>query len=186
MSKASELIANIDNKYKAELQSIEGQLNRDIERTSVTISDSLNERANITKNAILKADKQVSQAIQDSTQQINSKVEAYQTSIESLLSIADQKTQKKLSTTSLILLGVVAILIIGVSALTWICKSKYQEMQALDNQLIEKQQVINHLNNSGAKIKFSTCGQTRRPCLMVNKTLGTFGANADYMIPMGY
>ena len=52
MSKALELLANIDKKYNNELKNTEEQLLSGIEQTSQTIRDSLNTRANITATAI--------------------------------------------------------------------------------------------------------------------------------------
>ena len=72
MSKALELLANIDKKYNNELQNIEEQLLSGIEQTSRTIKDSLTTRANTTEIAIQQSDEMISQHIQNGTQQIES------------------------------------------------------------------------------------------------------------------
>ena len=56
MSKALELLANIDKKYNSELQRTEEQLLSGIEQTSQIIKDNLSTRANITATAIQQSD----------------------------------------------------------------------------------------------------------------------------------
>ena len=63
MSKALELLANIDKKYNNELKHTEEQLLSGIEQTSQIIRDSLNTRANITATAIQQSDEKIAQSI---------------------------------------------------------------------------------------------------------------------------
>jgi len=68
MSKALELLANIDKKYNSELKNTEEQLAKGIEQTSQLIKDSLNTRANTTATAIQQSDERVAQSIQNTAQ----------------------------------------------------------------------------------------------------------------------
>src|SRR5574344_738188 len=79
MSKALELLANIDKKYNNELKNTEEQLLSGIEQTSQTIRDSLNSRANITAAAIQQAD-------ENNAQRVEKELSQYQTLLQSKLS----------------------------------------------------------------------------------------------------
>jgi DNA repair exonuclease SbcCD ATPase subunit len=203
MSKALELLANIDKKYNNELQNIEEQLGKGIEQTSRTIKDSLNTRANTTENAIQQSDEMISQRIQNSSQQIEEQLRQYQALIKSKLSdlaqtnekiqTAERQAQNKnvenqLSLLSMGLISAVAILIILVIALGFMAKSKYSEIQTLNMIIVEKQARVDHLNKSGGSLNISTCTQpnskAQRLCIQINKKAGDWQDN--YMIPMGY
>ena len=75
MSKALELLANIDKKYNSELQRTEEQLLSGIEQTSQIIKDSLSTRANITATAIQQSDEKLAQNLQSSSQQIEKQLD---------------------------------------------------------------------------------------------------------------
>ena len=94
MSKALELLANIDKKYKNEWQHTEEQLLSGIEQTSQTIRDSLNTRANITATAIQQSDEKIAQSIQNSTQTVEKQLNQYQTLLQSKLSRLTQLNEQ--------------------------------------------------------------------------------------------
>ena len=133
MSKALELLANIDKKYNNELQNIEEQLLSGIEQTSRTIKDSLTTRANTTEIAIQQSDEMISQHIQNGTQQIEKQLDQYQALLQSKLSRLKQmndqiqtaesqaqnkQIEKKLSLLSMGLILAAVILIILIIALS--------------------------------------------------------------------
>ena len=165
MSKALELLANIDKKYNNELQNIEEQLLSGIEQTSRTIKDSLTTRANTTEIAIQQSDEMISQHIQNGTQQIEKQLDQYQALLQSKLSRLKQmndqiqtaesqaqnkQIEKKLSLLSMGLILAAVILIILIIALGFMVKSKYSEIQTLNITINEKQFRVDHLNKSGA------------------------------------
>ena len=144
MSKALELLANIDKKYNNELQNIEEQLLSGIEQTSRTIKDSLTTRANTTEIAIQQSDEMISQHIQNGTQQIEKQLDQYQALLQSKLSRLKQmndqiqtaesqaqnkQIEKKLSLLSMGLILAAVILIILIIALGFMVKSKYSEIK---------------------------------------------------------
>jgi Rad3-related DNA helicase len=202
MSKALELLANIDKKYNSELQNIEEQLAKGIEQTSRTINNSLTTRANTTENAIQQTDEMISQRIQNSSEQIEKQLEQYQALLQSKLSRLKQmnkeiqtaesqaqnkQIEKKLSYLSMGLILAAAILIILVTALGFMSKNKYSEIQLLNSVIAEKQARVDHLNQSGGSLNISTCNpnnKSQRLCILINEKQGRFGNG--YYIPMGY
>ena len=203
MSKALELLANIDKKYNNELQNIEEQLLSGIEQTSRTIKDSLTTRANTTEIAIQQSDEMISQHIQNGTQQIEKQLDQYQALLQSKLSRLKQmndqiqtaesqaqnkQIEKKLSLLSMGLILAAVILIILIIALGFMVKSKYSEIQTLNITINEKQFRVDHLNKSGGSLNISTCKPTgsksQRLCILINEKQGRFGNG--YYIPMGY
>ena len=203
MSKALELLANIDKKYNSELQNTEQQLAKGIEQTSQIIKDGLNTRANITATAIQQSDEKIAQSIQNNTQMVEKQLNQYQTLLKSKLSrlthlneqiqsqeeqAQNQTVQKKLTILNMGLISVVVILVIAIFALGFITKNKYNEMKSVNMIINEKQMRVDHLNQSGGSLIFSTCtpfnSQTKRLCIQINKNAGEFQNN--YMVPMGY
>ena len=83
MSKALELLANIDKKYNNELKNTEEQLLSGIEKTSQTIRDSLNTRANITATAIQQSDEKIAQSIQNNAQALEKQLSKHQSLLQS-------------------------------------------------------------------------------------------------------
>ena len=86
-----------------------------------------------------------------------------------------------------LILGAV-ILIILVIALGFMGKSKYSEIQTLNNVITEKQATVDHLNKSGGSLNISTCkslsNSNQRLCVQINKGAGEW--QGGFMIPMGY
>jgi DNA repair exonuclease SbcCD ATPase subunit len=203
MSKALELLANIDKKYNSELQNIEEQLLNGIEQTSQTIKDSLSTRANITATAIQQSDEKLVRNIRDSSQQVEKQLEQYQALLQSKLSRLKQMNEqiqteeqqvqnksllKQLTTLNMALILGVAILIMLIIALGFMGKSKYSEIRTLNMAIDEKQMRVDHLNRSGGSLTFSTCKQpnskAQRLCIQINKDAGEWQNN--FMVPMGY
>ena len=203
MSKALELLANIDKKYNNELQNIEEQLANGIEQTSRTIKDSLTTRANTTENVIQQSDEMISQRIQNGSQQIEKQLDQYQALLQSKLSRLKQmneqiqtaesqaknkQIERKLSLLSMGLILAAAILIILVIALGFMGKNKYSEIQTLNSVIAEKQARVDHLNKSGGSMILTTCKRTdskaQRLCVQINKNAGEW--QGGFMIPMGY
>ncbi|WP_228261705.1 hypothetical protein [Acinetobacter baumannii] len=154
MSKALELLANIDKKYNNELKNTEEQLLSGIEQTSQTIRDSLNIRANITATAIQQSDEKIAQSIQNNAQTVEKQLSLYQTLLQSKLShltqlneqiqsqeqqAQNQAVQKKLTTLNMGLISVAVILLIAIFSLGLVTKNKYSEMQTLNTVINEKQ-----------------------------------------------
>jgi methionyl-tRNA synthetase len=203
MSKALELLANIDKKYNSELQNIEEQLLNGIEQTSQTIKDSLSTRVNITATAIQQSDEKLVRNIRDSSQQVEKQLEQYQALLQSKLSrlkqmneqIQTQEQQvqnksllKQLTTLNMALILGVAILIMLIIALGFMGKSKYSEIRTLNMAINEKQMRVDHLNKSGGSLNISTCtsqtGKNPRLCIQINKNAGEW--QGGYMVPMEY
>jgi vacuolar-type H+-ATPase subunit I/STV1 len=203
MSKALELLANIDKKYNNELQNTEEQLLSGIEQTSQTIKDSLSTRANITATAIQQSDEKLTQNLQNSSQQVEKQLEQYQALLQSKLSRLKQMNEqiqteeqqaqnksllKQLTTLNMALILGAATLIILVIALGFMGKSKYNEIRILNMTINEKQMRVDHLNRSGGSLTFSTCKQlnskAQRLCIQINKDAGEWQNN--FMVPMGY
>ena len=129
MSKALELLANIDKKYNSELQSTEEQLLSGIEQTSQTIRDSLSTRANITATAIQQSDEKIAQSIQNNAQTVEKQLSQYQALLQSNLShltqlnekiqsqeqqAQNQAVQKKLTILNMGLISAIVILLIAI------------------------------------------------------------------------
>lgn len=165
MSKALELLANIDKKYNSELQRTEEQLLSGIEQTSQIIKDSLSTRANITATAIQQSDEKLAQNLQSSSQQIEKQLDQYQALLQSKLSRLKQMNEqiqteeqqvqnksllKQLTTLNMALILGAVILIILIIALGFMGKSKYNEIRTLNMAINEKQMRVDHLNQSGA------------------------------------
>ena len=165
MSKALELLANIDKKYNSELQRTEEQLLSGIEQTSQIIKDNLSTRANITATAIQQSDEKLAQNLQNSSQQIEKQLDQYQALLQSKLSRLKQMNEqiqteeqqvqnksllKQLTTLNMALILGAVILIILIIALSFMGKSKYSEIQTLNMTINEKQMRVDHLNRSGA------------------------------------
>ena len=203
MSKALELLANIDKKYNNELQSIEEQLANGIEQTSRTIKDSLNTKANTTLSAIQQSDEVISQRIQNGSQQIETQLDQYQALLQSKLSrlkqmndqiktaerqAQNQQIEKKLSLLNMGLILAAAIFAIVIIALGFMGKSKYSEIKTLNTMIVEKQTRVDHLNRSGGSLNISTCknlsNNKQRLCVQINKDAGSW--QDGFMIPMGY
>ena len=203
MSKALELLLSIDKKYNSELQNTEEQLAKGIEQTSQIIKDSLNIRANITANAIQQSDEKITQSIQSNVQTVEKQLEQYQVLLQSKLSrltklneqiqtqeqqAKNQTVQKKLTILNMGLISAVAILLIAIISLGFVTKNKYSEMQTLNTVINEKQMRVDHLNQSGGSLTFSTCrrqdSKAQRLCIQINKNAGEW--QNGYMIPMGY
>src|SRR5690606_18614661 len=174
MSKALELLANIDKKYNSELQRTEEQLLSGIEQTSQIIKDSLSTRANITATAIQQSDEKLAQNLQSSSQQIEKQLDQYQALLQSKLSRLKQMNEqiqteeqqvqnksllKQLTTLNMALILGAVILIILIIALGFMGKSKYNEIRTLNMAINEKQMRVDHLNQSGGSLTFSTCKQ---------------------------
>ena len=200
MSKALELLANIDKKYNSELKNTEEQLAKGIEQTSQIIKDSLSIRANTTATVIQQSEEKLAQNIQNSSQQLEKQLDQYQALLTSKLSrlkqmneqiqteeqrVQNQSLLKHLSILNIVLISTAAILII---ALGFMGKSKYSELQTLNMAINEKQMRVDHLNKSGGSLTFSTCkpnnSKSQRLCILINEKQGSFGNG--YMIPMGY
>jgi vacuolar-type H+-ATPase subunit I/STV1 len=203
MSKALELLANIDKKYNSELQRTEEQLLSGIEQTSQIIKDNLSTRANITATAIQQSDEKLAQNLQNSSQQIEKQLDQYQALLQSKLSRLKQMNEqiqteeqqvqnksllKQLTTLNMAMILGAAILIILIIALGFMGKSKYNEIRTLNMTINEKQMRVDHLNRSGGSLTFSTCRQqnskAQRLCIQINKNAGEW--QNGYMIPMGY
>ena len=203
MSKALELLANIDKKYNSELHSTEEQLAKGIEQTSQIIKDSLNIRANITATAIQQSDEKIAQSIQGNVQTVEKQLDQYQALLQSKLSrltqlneqiqIQEQQTQnqaiqKKLTILNVGLISAVVILLIAIFSFGLVTKNKYSEMQTLNTVINEKQMRVDHLNRSGGSMNISTCknlsNNKQRLCIQINKNAGEW--QNGYMIPMGY
>jgi hypothetical protein len=203
MSKALELLANIDKKYNNELKNTEEQLLSGIEQTSQTIRDSLNTRANITATAIQQSDEKIAQSIQNSAQTVEKQLNQYQALLQSKLSrltqlneqiqsqeqkAQNQAVQKKLTILNMGLISAAVILLIAIFSLGLVTKNKYSEMQTLNTVINEKQMRVDHLNRSGGSLMISTCkrpdSKAQRLCIQINKKAGEW--QNGYMIPMGY
>ena len=203
MSKALELLANIDKKYNSELQSTEEQLLSGIEQTSQIIKDSLNTRANITVTAIQQSDEKIAQSIQNNAQTVEKQLSQYQGLLQSKLShltqlneqiqsqeqkAQNQALQKKLTILNMGLISAAVILLIAILSLGLIAKNKYSEVKTLNTVINEKQLRVDHLNKSGGSLNISTCknlsNNKQRLCIQINKNAGEW--QNVYMIPMGY
>ena len=203
MSKALELLANIDKKYNNELKNTEEQLLSGIEQTSQTIRDSLNTRANITATAIQQSDEKVAQSIQNSAQTVEKQLNQYQALLQSKLSritqlneqiqsqeqqAQNQAVQKKLTILNMGLISAAVILLIAIFSLGLVSKNKYSEVKTLNTMINEKQMRVDHLNKSGGSLNISTCknlsNNKQRLCVQINTDAGSW--QNGYMIPMGY
>ena len=203
MSKALELLANIDKKYNNELKNTEEQLLSGIEQTSQAIRDSLNTRANITATAIQQSDEKIAQSIQNNAQTVEKRLSQYQSLLQSKLShltqlneqiqsqeqqAQNQAVQKKLTILNMGLISAAVILLIAIFSLGLIAKNKYSEVKTLNTVINEKQLRVDHLNKSGGSLNISTCknlsNNKQRLCIQINKNAGEW--QNGYMIPMGY
>jgi hypothetical protein len=203
MSKALELLANIDKKYNNELKNTEEQLLSGIEQTSQTIRDSLNTRANITATAIQQSDEKVAQSIQNSAQTVEKQLNQYQALLQSKLSritqlneqiqsqeqqAQNQAVQKKLTILNMGLISAAVILLIAIFSLGLVSKNKYSEVKTLNTMINEKQMRVDHLNKSGGSLNISTCknlsNNKQRLCVQINTDAGSW--QNGYMVPMGY
>jgi hypothetical protein len=203
MSKALELLANIDKKYNSELKNTEEQLAKGIEQTSQLIKDSLNTRANITVTAIQQSDEKIAQSIQNNAQTVEKQLSQYQGLLQSKLShltqlneqiqsqeqkAQNQALQKKLTILNMGLISAAVILLIAILSLGLIAKNKYSEVKTLNTVINEKQLRVDHLNKSGGSLNISTCknlsNNKQRLCIQINKNAGEW--QNGYMIPMGY
>jgi len=203
MSKALELLANIDKKYNNELKRTEEQLLSGIEQTSQTIKDSLSTRANITATAIQQSDEKLAQNIQNSSQQLEKHLEQYQALLQSKLSRLKQMNEqiqteeqqvqnksllKQLSMLNIGLISAAVILLIAIFSFSLVSKNKYSEIQTLNMAINEKQMRVDQLNRSGGSLNISTCNpsnsKSQRLCVLINEKQGRFGNG--YYIPMGY
>ena len=203
MSKALELLANIDKKYNNELKNTEEQLLSGIEQTSQTIRDSLNTRANITATAIQQSDEKVAQSIQNSAQTVEKQLNQYQALLQSKLSritqlneqiqsqeqqAQNQAVQKKLTILNMGLISAAVILLIAIFSLGFVSKNKYSEVKTLNTMINEKQMRVDHLNKSGGSLNISTCknlsNNKQRLCVQINTDAGSW--QNGYMVPMGY
>jgi DNA repair exonuclease SbcCD ATPase subunit len=203
MSKALELLANIDKKYNNELKNTEEQLLSGIEQTSQAIRDSLNTRANITATAIQQSDEKIAQSIQNNAQTVEKRLSQYQSLLQSKKShltqlneqiqsqeqqAQNQAVQKKLTIFNMGLISAAVILLIAIFSLGLIAKNKYSEVKTLNTVINEKQLRVDHLNKSGGSLNISTCknlsNNKQRLCIQINKNAGEW--QNGYMIPMGY
>ena len=203
MSKALELLANIDKKYSSELKNTEEQLAKGIEQTSQIIKDSLTTRANITATAIQQSDEKIVQSIQNNVQTVEKQLDQYQALLQSKLTrltklneqIQSQEQQaenrviqKKLTILNMGLISAAVILLIAILSLGLVTKNKYKEMQTLNMVINEKQMRVDHLNRLGGSLNISTCtplkSKSKRLCILINENQGRFGNG--YYIPMGY
>ena len=203
MSKALELLANIDKKYNNELKNTEEQLLSGIEQTSQTIRDSLNTRANITATAIQQSDEKVAQSIQNSAQTVEKQLNQYQALLQSKLSritqlneqiqsqeqqAQNQAVQKKTTILNMGLISAAVILLIAIFSLGFVSKNKYSEVKTLNTMINEKQMRVDHLNKSGGSLNISTCknlsNNKQRLCVQINTDAGSW--QNGYMVPMGY
>ena len=147
MSKALELLANIDKKYNNELKNTEEQLLSGIEKTSQTIRDSLNTRANITATAIQQSDEKIAQSIQNNAQALEKQLSKHQSLLQSKLSrltqlneqiqsqeqeAQNQALQRKLTNLNIGLISAAVILLIAIFLLGLVTKSKFSEIQTLN------------------------------------------------------
>lgn len=99
----------------------------------------------------------------------------------------NQAVQKKLTVLNIVLISIVAILIMAIFFAGYLNKSKYSEIQTLNNVIKEKQATVDHLNKSGGSLIISTCtndNKNPRLCIQINKNAGEW--QGGYMIPMGY
>ena len=203
MSKALELLANIDKKYNSELKYTEEQLLSGIEQTSQSIRDSLNTRANITATAIQQSDEKITQSIRNNAQIVEKQLNQYQALLQSKLNhltqlneqiqsqeqqVQNQVLQKRLTTLNMGLISAAVILVIAIISLGFVTKNKYSEMQTLNSVINEQQIRVNQLNQSGGSLNIGTCNprnsKSQRLCILINESQGRFGNG--YYIPMGY
>ncbi|MFW2075968.1 hypothetical protein ACG9Y7_21580, partial [Acinetobacter gerneri] len=86
------------------------------------------------------------------------------------------------------MISVAVILLISFFFAGYLNKSKYSEIQTLNNVIEEKQATIDHLNRSGGSLTISTCkrpdSKAQRLCIQINKNAGEW--QGGFMIPMGY
>ena len=200
MSKALELLANIDKKYNNELKNTEEQLLSGIEKTSQTIRDSLNTRANITATAIQQSDEKIAQSIQNNAQALEKQLSKHQSLLQSKLSrltqlneqiqsqeqeAQNQALQRKLTNLNIGLISAAVILLIAIFLLGLVTKSKFSEIQTLNMGINERQLKVDRLNESGGNLDISTCPveKTKRLCIRVQENQ-RFGEG--YYIPVGY
>ncbi|WP_252146119.1 hypothetical protein, partial [Acinetobacter pseudolwoffii] len=102
--------------------------------------------------------------------------------------VQNKSLLKQLTTLNMALILGAVILIILIIALGFMGKSKYNEIRTLNMAINEKQMRVDHLNQSGGSLTFSTCKQqnskAQRLCIQINKDAGDWQNN--FMVPMGY
>ena len=203
MSKALELLANIDKKYNSELQRTEEQLLSGIEQTSQIIKDNLSTRANITATAIQQSDEKLAQNLQNSSQQIEKQLDQYQALLQSKLSRLKQMNEqiqteeqqvqnksllKQLTTLNMALILGAVILIILIIALSFMGKKQVQRDSDAQYDDQRETNASGSPEPIGGSLTFSTCRQqnskAQRLCIQINKNAGEW--QNGYMIPMGY
>ena len=202
MSKALELLANIDKKYNSELQRTEEQLLSGIEQTSQIIKDNLSTRANITATAIQQSD----EISAEPTEQLTADRKAARP-VPSLATVqiepfkaneradTDRRTasseQKPTETAYYFEYGTD----FGRCYFDYshYCAQFYGEKQVQrDSDAQYDDQRETNASGSpepiGGSLTFSTCRQqnskAQRLCIQINKNAGEW--QNGYMIPMGY
>ena len=203
MSKALELLANIDKKYNSELQRTEEQLLSGIEQTSQIIKDNLSTRANITATAIQQSDEKLAQNLQNSSQQIEKQPDQYQALLQSKLSrlkqmneqiqTEEQQVQNKKPTETAYYFEYGTDFGRCYFDYSHYCAQFYGEKQVQrdsDAQYDDQRETnaSGSLEPIGGSLTFSTCRQqnskAQRLCIQINKNAGEW--QNGYMIPMGY
>lgn len=69
----------------------------------------------------------------------------------------------------------------------WLIVPSAGELRALQIERDMLQANVAALEKRGARVKFGTCGDKKRTCVLIDQKAGSFGTDGEvYMIPKGY
>jgi hypothetical protein len=199
MSKALELLANIDKKYNSRIS------RNNFERYRANVTDyqrQLEHKSQYHSDRYPTVGRKISAEHTGQLTASREAAEQYQALLQSKLSRLKQMNEqiqteeqqvqnksllKQLTTLNMALILGVAILIMLIIALGFMGKSKYSEIRTLNMAIDEKQMRVDHLNRSGGSLTFSTCKQpnskAQRLCIQINKDAGEWQNN--FMVQWG-